>query len=113
MELISGITGLPKDGPYPSQYIRGKDNEKKLEINIKKHYRLECDRRAYRIDSINDRVVRIGARILASKVVRKNHPVQCNFGVVACVELCAQGTNMNWSLFLEPFSGGSSGRADG
>ena len=42
----------------------------------------------------------LGARILASKVVRKNRLVQCNFGVVACVELCAQGTQMNWSLFL-------------
>ena len=61
---------------------------------------LENNGRSYRIDNINDRVVRIGARILASKVARKNRPVQCNSGVVACVELCAQGTRMNRSLFL-------------
>ena len=68
-------------------------------MNLKKHYALEQDVRAYHIDSINDHVVRIGCRILASKVGRKNGSVQCNFGVVACAELCAQGTSMNRSLF--------------
>ena len=98
--MISEIRGLPKDGPDPSQYIRGKDNDRKLEMTLKKHYSIEHDGRAYRIDSINDRVVRIGARILASKVVRTNCPVQCNFGVDECVELCVQDTKMNWSFFL-------------
>ena len=67
---------------------------------LKKHYDLEHDGRAYRIDSINDRVVRIGARILASKIVRKNRLVQCNSGVVSYAELCAKGVQMNWSVFL-------------
>ena len=69
-------------------------------MTLKKCYALKHDGRAYRIDSINDHVVPIGARILASKVVRKNHPVLCNSKVVACAELCVQGTHMNWSLFL-------------
>ena len=69
-------------------------------MTLKKRYSLEFDGRAYRIDSINDHVVCIGVRILASKVVRKNQMIQCNSGVVACDELCAQGTRMNWSLFL-------------
>ena len=69
-------------------------------MNLKKWYALEHDGRAYRIDSINDHVVCIGASILASKVVRKNWTNQCNSGVVACDELCAQGTHMNWLFFL-------------
>ena len=69
-------------------------------MNLNKRYDLERDGRAYHIDSINERAVYIGARILASKVVTKNHSVQCNSGVIACVELCAQGAQMNWSLFL-------------
>ena len=70
MELISAITRLPKDGPDPSQYIRGKDNDKKLAMTLKKRYALEHDERAYRIDSINDRAICIDAKILARKVPR-------------------------------------------
>ena len=51
-------------------------------MTLKNGYARERDGRAYRIDSINDHVVRIGARILASKLVRKKYPVQYNFGVV-------------------------------
>ena len=98
--LILEIMRLPKDGPKPSQYFHGKYNYKKMVVTLKKHCYLECDRRAYLIDSINDPAVCIGARIFSSKIVRKNHPVQCNSRVVACVELCAQGIHMNWSLFL-------------
>ena len=45
-------------------------------------------------------MVHIGTRILASKVVRSNRPVQCNSGVVACAQKCDEGVQMNWSLFL-------------
>ena len=71
-------------------------------MTLKKRYARELDGRAYRIDSINDHAVCIGVRILASKVARKNQMIECNSGVVACDhdELCAQGTRMNWSLFL-------------
>ena len=45
-------------------------------------------------------MVRVGARILASKVVRGNRQVQCNSRVVACAHKCVEGVQMNWSLFL-------------
>ena len=64
-------------------------------VTLRKNYALERDRRTYRIDSINEHMVYNSARILASKVVRKNCPVQCNLGVVACVELFVQGFQMN------------------
>ena len=71
-----------------------------MAVTLKKHCSLECNKRAYLIDSINDPVVCIGARIFSSKIVRKNHPVQCNSGVLACAKMCAQGVQMNSSLFL-------------
>ena len=69
---------------------------------MKKCYALECDGRAYCINSINDHVVCIGARILANKVVRKNCPIQCNSRVVACAKLCARCTNELVTLSHEP-----------
>ena len=69
-------------------------------MTLKKHYSLERNGIACLIDSINDHTVYIGAKIMASKVVWKNRLVQCNSRLVACAELCAQGTQMNLSLFL-------------
>ena len=56
---------------------------------LNKRYALEHERKEYHIDNINDEVVHIGAWILESKIVRKNHLVQCNSGVIACVQQCA------------------------
>ena len=73
--FISEIMGLPKDGPDPSQYLKGRDNDKRLKARLKERYDLQCDGRAYHIDIINDRVVCIGAQILESNIIRKNHPI--------------------------------------
>ena len=35
VDLISEITGLPKDGVEPSQYFRGRDNDKRLAARLK------------------------------------------------------------------------------
>ena len=75
VDLISEITGLPKVGIDPTQYLRGRDNDKKLAQQLKERYVLEWDGRTYRIDDINEQVVHIGAHILASKVIRGNHSV--------------------------------------
>ena len=75
MDLISEITGFPKDGADPSQYFRGRDNYKRLAARLKETYDLQRGSREYCINSIIERVVRIGAWILASKIVTKNHPV--------------------------------------
>ena len=52
MDLISEITGLPKDGEDPLQYSKGRDNDKRLAAGLKEWYDLKHDGRAYRIDSI-------------------------------------------------------------
>ena len=84
VDLIASITGLPKVGEDSMQYIRGRDMDKKLANQLKERFSLEQDGRAYHIDSINSQMVHIGARILASKVVHDNRPVQCNSDVFAC-----------------------------
>ena len=67
---------------------------------MKLKYDLQHDDKAYRIDSINDWAIRISARILASKIVRKNYPIQCTSGVIACAQQCAKQVQVIWSLFL-------------
>ena len=42
----------------------------------------------------------IGARILESNIVRKDHPIQSTSGVIACTHKCSEGVQMNWFLFL-------------
>ena len=59
--LISEITWLPKDGTDPSQYFRGRDNDNKLAEKINKRHGLQRDGWAYRVDSINDLAVHLGA----------------------------------------------------
>ena len=100
IDLISEIMGLRKDGLDPLQYFKGQDNNKQLEARLKERCDLQRDGRAYHIDTINDRALCIGARILASKIVRKNHPIQCTLGVIACTQKCTEGFQMNWLLFL-------------
>ena len=100
VDLIAIITGLSKVGEDPTQYIYGRDTDKKLAKKLNEHFGLQWDGCTYRIDNINSQAVRIGARILASKVVWGNRPIQCNSGVVSYTQKCAEGVQMNWSLSL-------------
>ena len=72
IELISQFTGVPKKGPNPSQYFWGKDNNKKVEVNLNNIYKLQHDRCAYVVHIINEKDVCITTRILTSKVGIKN-----------------------------------------
>ena len=92
--------GAAKGWIRPLVVFRGKDNDKRLVARLKKRYELQNDGRAYRIDSINDQSMCIGASILANKVVRKKHPTQCNSVFIVCEEQCEKCVQMNWSLFL-------------
>ena len=85
VDMISEITGLPKAGTDPAQYIKARDNDKNLLQQLKERYRLQRDGHAYHIDSINEQVAHIGAHILASKILQKNRLVQCNLGAISCV----------------------------
>ena len=38
VDLIANIMRLPKDGLYPSQYFRGKDNDKSIAMRLNKNY---------------------------------------------------------------------------
>ena len=53
IDLISQVIGLPKVGVDPCQYFKGKDNDKKLVVRLKKKYDVIHDERAYVINTIN------------------------------------------------------------
>ena len=57
VDLISQITSLSKVRFDPSQYFRGKDNDKKLVAKMRKKYDVLEDKRVYVIDTINDQEV--------------------------------------------------------
>ena len=53
VDLIASITGLPKAGEDPTQYIREKDTDKKLSKQLKERFGLLHDGHAYQINNIN------------------------------------------------------------
>ena len=72
IDLIASITGLPEAGEDLAQYLRGWDTDKKLAKQLEECFGSQRDGRAYRIYNINSQEVCIGARILASNIVRGN-----------------------------------------
>ena len=69
IDLISLITSLPKAGVDPSQYLCGKDNDKKLAVRLWKKYGVVKCKQAYVIDTFNDTTVHVGEKFLAVKIM--------------------------------------------
>ena len=69
VDMISQIPGFPKAWVDPSQYFRGKVNDKKLLARLKKKYNVIAKKRAYFIDTITDQGVCIATKLLAVKIV--------------------------------------------
>ena len=69
IDLILEIMRFPKEGPDPSQYFQGKDNDKSLVAKMKRKYDLERNGCAYKVVNINEWVVCITSRILSGRVV--------------------------------------------
>lgn len=110
VDLISDITRFSKDRPDPSYYFRGNDNDKKLAVRLKNPYGLECGERDYRINSIDDQEVHISTRILAIKMVKKNH---VTWGDCVCRTMRGGGTNEQVTLFYELVGRGHGGSTAG
>ena len=53
---------------------------------MKQKYNIVKDKRAFVIDTINEQVVRIAAKLLTIKIMWKNCPNQCTLGVMASME---------------------------
>ena len=60
VDLILDVTGLPKVGEDLTQYFRGRDDDKKLSQQLKERFGLQCDGRAYCINSTYECSVCIG-----------------------------------------------------
>ena len=74
VELILCVTEFLMKGVDPSQYFLSKENDKKLAAKLKKKNDVVWDKQAYVISTINDRVVRVAAKISVVKMVRNNRP---------------------------------------
>ena len=74
VNLISQITGFPKEGVNSYQCFKGNDNEKKIAVRLKKRYDVICDKREYVISTINEKGFQIASKLLAMKIVYKNKP---------------------------------------
>ena len=74
VDLIYQITVLTKEGVDPSQYFKGKDNDKKLEARLRKKYGVVKYKREFVIDTINYQALRVVKNLLMIKIVWKNHP---------------------------------------
>ena len=53
VDLTTSITGFPKAGEDPAQYIHGRDTYNRLVKQLKECFGLQQDGRAYHIDNIN------------------------------------------------------------
>ena len=96
VEPIAVIIGLPLAGMDPKPLLR-KDQEATIATQMKDKYDITRDKRGCMIASINDYIVLFAAKILDSKLLCMMHPNQCTAGVIALVELCAKGVQINWS----------------
>ena len=71
VKLISQITGLPMQGPDPSQYFCSKYNDNRLAAKLRNKYGFDHDKWEYVVDTITDKVVHVVTNILAIKVVSR------------------------------------------
>ena len=84
----------------PTQFFVGKDKDRELAIQMKDKYNLSKNSIGYGVTSINDQVMSFVIKALATKVLRKCRPNLVLAFVIATVEQCAKGVQMNWANFL-------------
>jgi hypothetical protein len=70
---------------------------------MKKKYGTDRGTRGIIIKSINDVATQLGVEILACKMLRKFHREEVSAGVITLVAQCAEGTTVNWELYLLKF----------
>jgi hypothetical protein len=67
---------------------------------MKKKYGTKRGSRGIIIKHISDAATRMATKIMACKLLRKCLKEEVPVGVVAVVAQCAEGTTLNWSLYL-------------
>jgi hypothetical protein len=100
VELIAHITGLPSQGMDPVQFIDEKTKEKSLMEEMKKKYDTDRGTRGIIIKRINDVTIKMAAKILACKMLRKCLKEEVSAGVVAVATQCVEGTTVSWAPYL-------------
>jgi hypothetical protein len=100
VDLIATITGLPRDGENPEQYLEDKTRTKAISDEIKAKYGTKRGNMGIRINDINDPMTRLATRLLKCKLMCKCHKEEVPTGVDVVVVQCAKGSSMSWAPYL-------------
>jgi hypothetical protein len=100
VELIANITGLPSRGMDPAHFLDDKSREKALAEDMKKKYGTDRGTIWIIIKRINDATTKLGAEILACKLLRKFRREEVPAGVVVVATQCTKGTIVSWAPYL-------------
>ena len=99
VQLITTITSLPATGMDPTPLLK-KDQEVSIAKRMKEMFSVKISKRGFFIHTINNPTAIFEVKVLTSKLLRKMRPSQCTVGEIALVELCVEGTQINWCQFL-------------
>jgi hypothetical protein len=67
---------------------------------MKEKFQTFRGKRGLDVKSINDKNVRFVTQVLACKMLRKCHKDEVPVAVIAAIEKCMEGVQMNWATFL-------------
>jgi hypothetical protein len=99
--LIHWIIDLSVNSPDPQQFYLGKASDRSLAQRMKEAYReVEKGKRGYKVASIQDGIVCLACQLLASKLMRKNHPTHVTGFMVDLGGKCVEAMQMNWVNYL-------------
>lgn len=98
-DLIHIISCLPFKEHDPAAIV-GKSSDLALAEAMKTKYKLEKKKWGYAIASIKDKGLRGATQLLASDLMRKCHADEVLASVIALLEQCGEGVQLNWAQFL-------------
>jgi hypothetical protein len=87
-------------GEDPLPLFTDKSNEKYLLERMKEKFDMYRGACGLDVASINDECIRFAMQVLACKLLRKCCKDQVSTGVIATMEKCVEGVQMNWVTFL-------------
>jgi hypothetical protein len=84
----------------PMQFLDDKTKEKALTEEMKNKFGTERGTRGIIIKWISDAMTKMGAKIMAWKLLRKCRKEEVLVGVVIVASHCVEGTTVSWALIF-------------
>jgi len=97
IDIIAQIIGLPIQGMDPTLVLDDKSKEKELAEEMKKKYGTARGMRGIIIKWIKNVATKLGAKILACKLLRKCRKEEVPTRINLVAAQCAEGTSMSWA----------------